>query len=128
MGLKKKSVYTRLGALKSFFKFLRRREVIRINPAKHIPYPKLPWNLVEFLKEREASRLMLQPNTATFFGKRDRAILGFLFSMRIRCAELISILIEDFNFDTLMLIMKGKGKKERPVFPGKVTAFWMKRI
>jgi integrase/recombinase XerD len=104
-------------AIKRFFEFLERANVIFINPAELIPEPRpskgLPKNI---LSREEALKILEQPNLSTMTGVRDRAILEVFYSTGIRLEELASLTIYDADLQGAMLrVNMGKGKKDRVV-------------
>ncbi|MFB0516701.1 MAG: site-specific integrase, partial [Candidatus Neomarinimicrobiota bacterium] len=114
-GLGARSVARKLAALKSFFKYLNRAEVISVNPAADIRTPKFPRYLPEFLREDQAIRLVELPPEDSLMGLRDRAILETFYATGIRLAELTSLTVGDVSFTQNTMRVLGKGNKERVV-------------
>src|SRR4029077_6564178 len=85
---KKTSIARKLAALRTFFQFLVREEIIESNPAKLVATPRKAKKLPVHLWIEDASRLLEAPDPETDFGKRDRAILELLYATGIRVAEL----------------------------------------
>ncbi len=118
-GLGARSVARALAALKSFFKYLNRAEVIPANPAAAILTPRTPRPLPEFLPEDQALRLMDLPSEETLIGLRDRAILETFYATGIRLAELTALAVGDVSFTGRTIRVLGKGNKERVVVIGR---------
>jgi integrase/recombinase XerC len=114
-GLGARSVARKLAALKSFFKYLNRSEVIANNPASEILTPRFVKPLPEFLQEDQAARLMSEPDTETMTGLRDHAILELFYASGIRLAELVGLNVGDVSFTRNSIRVIGKGNKERVV-------------
>ncbi len=121
-GLGARSVARKLAALKSFFKYLNRSEVIAANPASEILTPRFARPLPEFLQEDQAARLMLEPDTGTLAGLRDHAILELFYASGIRLAELVGLNVGDVSFTRSTVRVIGKGNKERVVAFGPLAA------
>lgn len=117
-GLGARSVARALAALKSFFKYLNRAEVIPANPAAAILTPRAPRPLPEFLAEDQALRLMDLPPEGSLIGLRDRAILETFYATGIRLAELTALAVGDVSFTRRTVRVLGKGNKERVVVIG----------
>lgn len=104
-------------ALKVFFRFLKREEVICHNPILHLETPKL-WQLIpEVLTSLEIERLLNAPDLTTESGCRDKAILELLYSSGLRVSELCGLNL--YSIDNNGVRVKGKGGKERMVPVGK---------
>ena len=86
-----------ISALKNFFEFLKKEKLIEDNPAVSIHSPKQIKKTPVILSESEVNLLMKQPNTNSFKGSRDSAILELLYSSGIKVTELINIKIKDIN-------------------------------
>lgn len=111
------SICRALISIKVFFKFLLRERIIEKNLAATLDSPKL-WQLIpEVLSTHEIERLFNQPNTESFLGARDRAILEVLYASGLRVSELCGLGIHDVDDDYVRVI--GKGRKERLVPIGK---------
>ena len=114
------SVNRKLSALRSFFKYVKRRDELFTDPMSKIPTLKTSKPLPLFFREADVERIL---DTATdsddFSAVRDNMVLELLYDTGIRRAELISIKDRDFNFFSLTLQVRGKGGKERviPVSP-----------
>lgn len=111
--LKSRSVSRKLSCLRSFFRFLNREGLLKSDPAKAVSNPKLEKHLPKFLTEEEITRLIESPDLAKLSGLRDRAILETFYSTGMRVSELVGLNLEDIDFFSGVVKIRGKGKKER---------------
>ncbi len=109
------TVGRKLSALRTFFRFLQRQKLISHDPVAGITGPKVGRSIPVFLTVDEMFTLLETPNEKDRFMLRDGAILELLYSTGIRVAELVSRDIDDLDFETEVLRVRGKGKKERLV-------------
>ncbi|MGB8510804.1 MAG: tyrosine recombinase XerC [Pyrinomonadaceae bacterium] len=112
---KKTSIARKLAALRTFFQFLIREGVVELNPAKLVSTPRLEKKLPNHLSVEEAIRFIETPDIATDMGKRDRAILEFLYGTGVRVSELTKLDIRDVDFRNKLVRVQGKRRKERIV-------------
>lgn len=111
------SIARSLIALKVFFRFLKREDIIARNVAKHLDTPKL-WQLIpDVLSYEEVERLIEAPDAREEFGARDRAILELFYATGMRVSELCSLDLADL--DEEFVKVRGKRSKERIVPVGK---------
>ena len=115
----KRTIARKLGAVRSFLKFLSREKYISSNPADSIFTPKLDKKLPIFLDASEAERLVTSPDRDDLMSIRDRAILEVLYSTGIRVSELVGLSFEDVDLFSGSIKVRGKGKKERIALLGK---------
>ena len=111
----KKTLARKIAALKSFFKFLNKEELVLANPMQHISSPKLDKRLPKFIYEYQVLALLEAPDLSSPVGLRDRAILEILYGSGIRVSELVNLKLGDFDFKYGTIRVLGKGKKERIV-------------
>jgi len=109
------SVARKLSALRTFFKFLLREQIIDIDPMSSISMPKQEQYIPVFLSVDEVFALLEAPGVDDTFVERDKAILELLYSTGIRVSELVGCNMLNLDFDNEMLRIKGKGSKERLV-------------
>jgi site-specific recombinase XerD len=123
-GLKKNTQNYHLIALRSFLKYLMKRDVPTLAPEK-IELMQMPERQVQFLEGEELERLLEAPATLeepAVIAQRDQAILSTLFSTGLRVSELAGLKIEHLNLkrapkDGLTeFTVRGKGRKLRVVF------------
>ena len=95
---KKTSIARKLAALRTFFQFLVREEIIGLNPAKLVSTPRLEKKLPTYLSIEDVVRFIETPDTETDLGKRDRAILEFLYGTWMRVSELTKLNLRDVDF------------------------------
>src|SRR6476620_4192582 len=112
---KKTSVARKLASLRTFFQFLIREGKLETNPAKQVATPKIERKLPNHLSMEDAVRFIETPDVNTDLGRRDRAILEFLYATGIRVAELVGININDVDLRERMVRVTGKRKKQRIV-------------
>lgn len=114
-GAKKSTVARKLAVLRSFFQYLVREGRLPLNPAKRVVRPKLEKRLPRFLTVDQAQALMTTPTGEGWMVRRDRAILETFYSTGIRISELVGLNPSDIDFDSGMVKVFGKGRKERIV-------------
>jgi integrase/recombinase XerC len=112
---KKTSIARKLASLRTFFQFLLREGVVEMNPAKLVSTPRLEKKLPNHLSIEEAVRFIETPDTETDLGKRDRAILEFLYGTGMRVSELVKLNLRDIDFKNKMVKVTGKRRKQRIV-------------
>jgi integrase/recombinase XerD len=113
--ISKKTQNYHLIALRSFLKFLARRD-IKTLAAEKIELAKTDESQITFLENDELESLIAKPDLTTPQGLRDRAILDLLFSTGLRVSELCNLKITDINLERSEFSIKGKGGKIRVVF------------
>ena len=113
--LKKTSIARKLATIRSFFKFLHKEGYVKKNPAKLVSSPRVPKLLPKFLPIDETFNLMSTPKGDTFIPTRDKAMLELLYSSGLRVSELTSLDVVDLDFKESLVLVKGKGRKERIV-------------
>lgn len=111
----KKSVLRKLSTLRSFFKFLLKVKLCAVNPMEEIDSPKQDKRLPHPLTYAQVMRLMEQPDTQSYLGLRDRAVMELLYSSALRISELCGLDRAAFDRHARRLRLLGKGKKERYV-------------
>jgi integrase/recombinase XerC len=105
----------KLAVLRSFFKYLRREGLLKVNPARLVNIPRQDRLLPSFLTVDQAAALMDSPTSYDRSSLRDKAILETFYSTGIRLSELVELNTEDIDFDSGLARIRGKGKKERIV-------------
>jgi integrase/recombinase XerC len=112
---KKTSVARKLASLRTFFQFLVREGKLDSNPAKMVATPRIERKLPNHLSIEDAVRFIETPDLNTDLGRRDRAIIEFLYATGIRVGELVGINIADVDLREKMVRVTGKRKKQRIV-------------
>ncbi len=118
----KRTVARKLAALRSFFRYLVREGVCKLNPAAMAATPKPDRRLPPVLYEEQLGALLRQPDLNTPLGQRDRAILETLYAAGLRAAELVGLNLLDLDLDSRELRVWGKGAKERVALLGEPAA------
>jgi integrase/recombinase XerC len=115
-GLGKTSVARSLAAVRSLYKWLAREGVVEQNPAKLVSRPKLAKKLprVPTIEEMNGVLDGPMPEVAAF-PERDRLMLELLYGCGVRNSELTGINIDDIHASAEIILIRGKGKKERYV-------------
>lgn len=114
-GLQSRSLARHLSSLRGFFAFALDQRWYREDPGQLLENPKLPKKLPEFLTREEISGILALPDTTTRLGMRDRAMLELLYAAGLRVSELIDMKVLDYDAQTGLLRIFGKGAKERLV-------------
>jgi integrase/recombinase XerC len=109
----KTTIARKLATLRSFYKFLVKRNKVSSNPVTVVRTPKQEKKLPRFLEYEEVKKLLETPPVDNWLGARDRAILETLYSTGIRVSELVALNMDDIDFLGEVVHVRGKGKKER---------------
>lgn len=111
-----RSVHRKVSSLKSFFRFLLRKQVITKNPTAKVLTPKLSKRLPEFLPEKDTENLLHQGVVSNdFVSLRNRLILTMFYGTGMRVSELAGLAESDINHYQKQVKLLGKGNKERIV-------------
>ncbi len=114
-GIGKASISRKVASLRTFFRFLLRRGIVKFNPAEMVQAPRAEKRLPGFLSVDEIFAVLDGMFPDGVFGLRDKAILELLYSTGIRVSELTGLNSEDFDRERSLIRVRGKGKKERIV-------------
>ncbi|MCL6634661.1 MAG: tyrosine recombinase XerC [Peptococcaceae bacterium] len=114
-GLARATIARRLAAWRSFYRYLRREEVIDDNPLTRVSSPKQEKRLPKFLYEDEAALLVEAPELDHPLGLRDRALLETLYAGGLRLNELVSLELADLDLNGGYVRVMGKRARERLV-------------
>jgi len=140
--LEKSSIARKLASLRSFFKYCVREGLLKENPARLVPTPKLPKRIPSVLSAEEMNGFLNQlaldppqakpcagkstaelsrwqgrhsPDEEVLLLRRDRALLELLYAAGLRVSELTGLNLSDMDRREKMLRVRGKGNKERIV-------------
>jgi len=116
---KKSSIARKLSAVRAFFKFLKREGMLAENPSALVSTPKQDKTLPRIMTEEEMNTFLDRLAEATKIGdpgmRRDRALLELLYASGLRVSELVGLDLRSVNFGDNVLLVRGKGRKERVV-------------
>lgn len=115
-GITPKTVNRKLASLRSFYKFLLKREAIKKDPTARIKSLKVAKELPGFANENEFSdflnRIEFKKN---FEGLLEQTILELLYGTWIRLSELLGLKVSDFKSGDSTIKVLGKRNKERVI-------------
>jgi integrase/recombinase XerD len=117
--LDSRSVSRNLVAVRNLFRFALAEEAVSGDPTMNLESPKVRKLLPSYLRMEEVDRLMAQPDLATPYGVRDKAIIELLYSTGMRVSELVNLRVSDLEMRMGCLRCIGKGDKERLVPVGR---------
>jgi integrase/recombinase XerD len=101
--------------LRSFYRHLRREELIEHDPTARLRAPRKSQRLPKVLARGEVDRLLAQPSGDSPSALRDRALLELMYACGLRATEAIELEVGDVDLDAGLLRTRGKGAKERLV-------------
>ena len=113
-GYARRTIARRVSALRSFYKFLVRENILDTSPLAKVRSPKLEKRLPSFLDEVEIDELLALPDDKPL-GRRDQAVLELLYATGCRVSELVGLTLERLDLSNRFVILLGKGNKERLV-------------
>ena len=105
----------KVATLRSFYKWMLKKEYVDHNPMLLIRTPKQTKRLPKAIGVEQIEALLATPDNRETLGARDRAILETLYSTGVRVSELVDLNRSDLDQPGSTLHVRGKGKKERIV-------------
>lgn len=124
-GLGKPSAARALAAIRSWFKWLAKAGHVQQNPALLVSTPKLPKHLPRVPSVEEVNRVldsMDSDEEAATWPARERMIWELLYGCGIRNSELVGMDLADIQWKNEVILIRGKGRKERFVPLGDAAA------
>lgn len=115
-----------LAAIKAFYHFLVREQIIPRDPTINLDAPKQEKKLPHVLTVESVNKLLEQPDLKTPAGIRDRTMLEVLYATGLRVTELVTLKIPDVNLTEGYIRCMGKGSKERIVPLGSVAVKYIR--
>jgi integrase/recombinase XerD len=109
------TIHRKAACLRSFYRHLRREELVEDDPAARLETPQRGKKLPEVLSYAEVQRLLAQPRGDEPTDVRDRALLELMYASGLRASEAIALEVGDIDLDQGVLRARGKGSKERLV-------------
>ncbi|GLI86005.1 tyrosine recombinase XerC [Rossellomorea marisflavi] len=114
-GLKRASVARKVSSIRSFYRFLNREARILENPFSYVNLPKREQRLPKFFYEEEIQALLDACGDSTPLEIRNRALFELLYATGMRVSECSGLTLDDLDFSLSILLVRGKGGKERYV-------------
>ena len=110
-----------LSSLKSFFNYLVFEGYNKSSPMELIESPKIITKLPDALSIEEIKLLIKNSELNKDHGIRNSAILETLYGSGLRVSELINLKLSDIHYDDKLLLIQGKGNKQRLVPLGSIS-------
>ncbi|HEY7676130.1 MAG TPA: tyrosine recombinase XerC [Candidatus Methylomirabilis sp.] len=114
-GIARPSIARKLACLRSFFRFLCRRGILELNPARMVAAPKQEKPLARHLSVDEVDHLLAAVAAEDPRGRRDLALFELAYAAGLRIAELTGLGQDDVDLREGLVRVRGKGNKERIV-------------
>lgn len=108
----KRTLGRKLASVRSFYKWMVRRQKIDKSPVVNLPNPKIGRSLPSVLSEDQIGEL-LDFSEESIIDFRDKAVLETLYSSGCRVSELVGLNVNDVDLGSGVMKVMGKGRKER---------------
>lgn len=126
-GISGKTSARDIAALEAFFRFLSVMGCRRDNPVALLDRPARGVTLPRVISVDEVSRLLSAIDTSKPEGVRDYALFELIYSCGLRISEAVTLALNDVRLDEKVVIVYGKGSKERMVPFGNTARDWLRR-
>src|SRR4051794_21724178 len=113
------TVQRKVACLRSFYRHLRREEILDHDPTAELRAPRGAHKLPQVLSRAEVKRLLEAPRGTEPRSLRDRALLELMYACGLRASEAIGLEVADVDLEDGVLRAQGKGSKERLVPVGR---------
>ena len=114
-------------SLRAYYKFLVMEGYLDTDPTQHLDSPRLPASLPKILDLEDIESLLNAIDTSTARGLRDRAMFELMYATGMRVSEVCDLRVEQIDFAEGLILVHGKGDKERVVPLGEEAHFWLER-
>lgn len=113
--LSKKTISRKISALRTFYDYLVKNNMIGINIFEAVKAPKIPKKLPSIINDEEMDMIFKSIDKSTPLGFRNYVLIDLLFSAGLRASELVNMTIKDINLAQEQILIHGKGSKDRYV-------------
>ena len=120
-GSSPRTIQRRLSAIRSFYNYLLREGVVKLNPAIDVQAPKAKKRLPATIDVDQMTRL-LSFRTDEELSVRDKAMMELFYSSGLRLSELVGLDLQDIDLTDRVVRVLGKGSKTRVVPVGRHAA------
>ncbi len=110
-----------ISGIKAFFRYLILEKIITNDPSEMLESPKLGRKLPDVLTPNEVEKIINSVDLSKDEGERNKAIFETLYGCGLRVSELINLKISDLHFKESIILVTGKGNKQRLVPVGKAA-------
>ena len=104
-----------MSSLRGFYRYLQNQEYINDNPFLLVDSLKEPQRNPDFLYIDEMVALLDSIDITAPLGKRNKAMLELMYASGLRCREVVELTLAQIDFSRQLLLIHGKGKKDRYV-------------
>lgn len=121
------SINHKLSSLRNFYRFLVKRKYVKNNPFLLVESLKTAKRNPDFLYIDEINGLLDSIDISTNLGIRNKAMLELMYATGMRCSEVVNLTIDQIDFSQNIILIHGKGDKDRYVPFHDYAASWLKR-
>ncbi len=122
---KDRSIARLVSSLKRFYGFALDQAWLSINPCDLLKTPKIVAAIPSVISESQVTDLLNAPDVNTDLGLRDRAILELMYASGLRVSEVVELPLAQLNLSAGLVLVTGKGNKERLVPLGEYASEWL---
>lgn len=126
-GRARQTISRLVSALRQFYLYLRRQQLVDCDPLELVTLPKGKRKLPTVLTEEEVQALLDVPDTSKKLGIRDRAMWEVMYATGVRVSELINLTMGELHLEVGLIQPRGKGDKERIIPIGEVASDWLQK-
>lgn len=116
----------KLSSLRSFYQFLTKRKYVKIDPTQTISLKKTNKKLPQFFYQSEINQVLDSLNDSKPLTLRNLALFELFYTTGMRVSEVSNLKIQQIDFDLKMIMVHGKGNKDRYVAFDEQTATALK--
>ena len=127
LGADERTISKDISALRSFGEYMIVFNNWADNPALMLQKPSINRNLPRVLSIEEVESLLKSIDISNPLGIRDRALFELIYSCGLRISEVSGLVIENLHLNERMILINGKGSKERIVPFGDEAFFWLEK-
>jgi integrase/recombinase XerD len=114
-GVAPATLQRKIACLRSFYRQLRREQVIGHDPTATLRPPRSGARLPKVLSRDEVAKLLAQPRGGSPAALRDRALLETMYACGLRASEAVALELGEVDLEAGLVRTRGKGSKERIV-------------
>ncbi len=126
-GVSNASIRRKISSVRGFFLFLQQKNPKIVDPTAKIDLAKRTRSLPKTLTKKQIDALLASPDVKTKAGVFDRTLLEVFYASGMRVSELATAKRKDLKLDEGLLLVQGKGSKQRMVPLGPQACEWLKK-